>query len=133
MTTQKSFDWTTQKGSKITVTIEINHITEKEVNLDGDKFTTKTSAWTYRIASLSINGKSEKGELSYYQGNRAIKYGEIKQAGKLCPLLVLVPENVVKEVYGTEQAEIAEKAEASRKADTAYETYCAMMAKAMEE
>lgn len=118
-----STKWTTARGSEIELIT--SEITSKVIDADGHKV--EVEADGIRINEIKVNGKSHAGELTIYQGVKAIRYG---WQGK-DQLLVAIPDSTYKAIWGAYDARVAERAAAQAEADQEYEAHRAKMKKIM--
>lgn len=116
----KRYEFTTAKGSSVKLAVELEHITSDTADADGYKVEIPADVWIRKIVEFSVNGEvSKRADFTYYGKDRVIKYGEVTQKGKACPLLVLLPKDIVKDIFGEEsqkaKARVRQELEADRK------------------
>lgn len=126
----KHYDYTTERGSKISVTIDVKHQTESTRSLDGFEYTESCNYWFYTVSQFSLNGK-EIGARSIDNGIIFIGY-----QGKQ-PFRAALPAEMKNDLYSAErdyhQTVVAPKAAEAAEIDRQYENHINMMRKAMAE
>lgn len=126
----KHYEYTTERGSKISVTIDVKHQTESTRSLDGFEYTESCNYWFYTVSQFSLNGK-EIGARSIDNGIILIGY-----QGKN-PFMAALPADMKTDLYAAQmnyyQTVVAPKAAATAAADAEYEKHVAMMNRAMTE
>lgn len=124
----KTYNFKTQRGATINLTIKIDHITTETINLDGHTTEVKADEYRYSIATIKANGKALKGEFNNYQ-NTEIKVG--MQGNQ--PILVAIPEEIRKDFMAEEMAKNQQMADKIAAADQKYGEHREMMKRAMSE
>lgn len=126
----KHYEYTTERGSRISVTIDVEHKTETTRSLDGHEYTETCNYWFYTISQFSLNGK-EIGARSIDNGIILIGYQGKK------PFMAALPAEMKNDLYSAErdyyQTVVAPKAAKAAELDREYEKHAAMMRKAMTE
>lgn len=124
----KTYNWTTQRGAKISATITVEHITTKIADADGFKLPVKCSEWVRTVNCLTVNGKeTEMHELYNERGTRCILIGRVGKDR----VLVALPADVVDSVYGEEIAENKRKIDHTIKVENAAAAHRAAVYKMM--
>ena len=86
------YSWTTARGAKIALDIDVKVITEETLWNDGNEVTVPCHKWQYTINSLLVNG-------------REMKAGAYKQEiGRWQKAFVEIPDEIESEIYGEERA-----------------------------
>ncbi|OPX85940.1 MAG: hypothetical protein A4E52_01574 [Pelotomaculum sp. PtaB.Bin013] len=116
----KRYEFRTAKGSIVKLAVDVEHITTETADADGYKVEIPADIWVRKIIEFSVNGEvSKRADFTYHGKDRVIKYGEVTQKGKTCPLLVLLPKDIVEDIFGEEaraaKARIRQELEADRK------------------
>ena len=124
----KNYNFKTQRGATINLTIKIDHITTETINLDGHTTEVKADEYRYSITTIKANGNTLKGEFHNYQ-NTEIKVG--MQGNQ--PILVAIPEDVRKDFMAEEIAKNKQRIEKMMAADRKYGEHREMMKRAMSE
>lgn len=101
----KQYSWTTEKGAK--VQIEVQEVTVND-ELAADGWGTKYTEM--QVVSFALNCTKFQAEFSRHQGKRAI---EFRFQGKKA--LVLIPEEIARQIWAKEYAAIAAKLDAEVK------------------
>jgi hypothetical protein len=133
MTSRFEYKWETARGAKIEATFDLEHRTTKTVYADGWNVEVPCSEWYRRVVDIKVNGKPTAmkelvDEYSKREGSfKAIMIGKVKKDR----LLVKLPENVLKDLYGEEKAEKEAKHKKAMEAEARYEAHRKMMEKAM--
>lgn len=126
----KHYEYTTERGSKISVTIDVEHQTESARSLDGFEYAESCNYWFYTVSQFSLNGK-EIGARSIDDGIILIGY----QGNN--PFKTALPADMKADLYAAQmdhyKTVVAPKAAAAYAADAEYEKHVAMIKKAMAE
>lgn len=100
MKRSKTYNWTTQKGAKIEMTITVNHITKETTSADGWEMECSCNKWIRTIDEMKVNGKNtELKELWFENGTDCVL---IETRGK-DRVLIAIPSEVAEEIYGEER------------------------------
>lgn len=124
----KTYSWTTPRGAKISATITAEHITRETVYADGWNIEVKCSKYQYRVDTITVNGEeTERKDLWNEAGLPCI----LTAYRGLDRVLVVIPQDVIDDVYGAERAEMNQKLEAAEKAEKEYKEKYELVRKAM--
>ena len=97
---EKTFAWTTARGTKISATITVEHVTRDTINSDGFKVEVDCNKWFRQVDAMTVNGKpTELKELWDEAGKQCIL---IARKGK-DRVLVALPADVENAIYGEER------------------------------
>ena len=125
---KKNYTFKTQRGAQIELTVNIDHITTESINLDGYTTEVKADKYNYKVDTIKVNGNILNGEFYNYQ-NTEIKVG--MQGNQ--PILVAIPEEIIKDFMAEEIAKNKRKIEKMIDAERRYSEHRKMMEKAMSE
>ena len=124
----KTYNFKTQRGASIGLTVEIDHITTETINLDGHASEVEADKYRYQVSTIKVNGKALSGEFHNYQ-NTEVKVG--MQGNQ--PILVAIPEDIRKDFMAEEMAKNKQRIEKMMAADRKYGEHREMMKRAMSE
>lgn len=123
-----TFAWTTARGAKVELSVEVRHITTETVNADGVAVAVKCDKWEREVTECRLNGKDTAlKELWNERGTRCILIG---RRGK-DRILVALPKDVEEAIYGEERKAAKEKEVRRAEVEKAYQAHREMMRKAM--
>lgn len=125
---KKTYNFKTQRGAAISLTVEIDHITTETINLDGHALEVEADKYRYQVSTIKVNGKALSGEFHNYQ-NTEVKVG--MQGNQ--PILVSIPEDIRKDFMAEEMAKNEQRIEKMIAAEKEYSEHRAMMKRAMSE
>ena len=120
------YSWTTSRGSKISLDIDVKIAAQKHIWADGNDFTVPCHEWHYTINSLLVNGMEMADgaylqqigrwpeDVHYAYGMYALINGKKQQA------FVEIPDEIYAEIYGPE----AEYKKAKLEKELAVEEAC---------
>lgn len=104
------YSWTTKKGVKVEITVELREV-ERTLADGWIKETTTVKV----ITRLAINGKDLKGSFTNYQGRDAI---ETRISNKRA--IVMLPEKIAEAIFGEERRAKKERLERELAAEQEY-------------
>ncbi len=111
------------------LTVDVKHITTKEINADGHIFDVKCDEWHRSVSECRVNGKATAlKELCYERGMSCVLVG---RQGK-DRILVALPKDVEEAIYGEERKAAKEKETRRAEVEKAYQAHREMMRKAMD-
>lgn len=123
-----TFAWTTARGAKVELSVNVKHITTDTVNADGLAVEVKCDKWEREVTECRLNGKDTTlKELWSERGTACILIG---RRGK-DRILVALPKDVEEAIYGEERKAEKEKEARAKKVNSAYDAHREMMRKAM--
>lgn len=124
---KKNFEFKTQRGAEIKFTVDIQRITEKEIDADGWKVKVKSDDWKYNVENLTVNGQPKSGEFTKWDGKDVIRFG---WQGRN-PVMIALPDSVIFQIFGDEKSSAKKKQAIIDEAEDKYEAHRARMEKAM--
>lgn len=63
----KTYNWTTQRGAKIEMTITVEHITRETTSADGFEMKVSCDKWLRTIDDITVNGKNTNFKELYFE------------------------------------------------------------------
>ena len=121
---KKSYTYTTQRGAEVKLEVEVIHIT-KEENLADHNVINTVSRYEYKVASITVAGKSYNGEFANLAYD--IKVG--MQGTQ--PILVAVPSEIIADFHAAEKIEAEEKVNRMLASEKRYQEERAIVVNAM--
>lgn len=109
------YSWTTARGAKIDLDIDVKVITEETLWNDGNEVTVPCHKWQYTINSLIVNGREMKAgaykqQIGRWPENVHYAFGVyVMVNGKKQKALVEIPDEIENEIYGEERRYLNEK------------------------
>lgn len=103
------YSWTTARGAKIDLDIDVKVITEETLWNDGNEVTVPCHKWQYTINSLIVNGREMKAgaykqQIGRWPENVHYAFGVyVMVNGKKQKALVEIPDEIENEIYGEER------------------------------
>lgn len=107
--------WTTARGAKIALDIDVKVITEEKLWADGYEIMAPCRKWQYTINSLLVNDKEMKAgaykqEIGRFPEDVRYAFGVyLGVDGKKQTAFVEIPAEIEAEIYGAERAYLEDK------------------------
>lgn len=107
--------WTTARGAKIALDIDVKVITEEKLWADGYEIMAPCHKWQYTINSLLVNGQEMKAgaykqQIGRWPENVHYAFGVyVMVNGKKQKAFVEIPDAIESEIYGEERAYLEDK------------------------
>lgn len=123
------YSWTTARGAKIDLDIDVKVITEETLWNDGNEVTVPCHKWQYAINSLLVNGREMKAGAYKQETGRwpeNVHYAfcvYVMVNGKKQKAFVEIPDEIESEIYGEERAHQKAKVEKELAVDAEYEKH----------
>lgn len=122
------YSWTTARGAKIDLDIDVKVITEETLWNDGNEVTVPCHKWQYTINSLLVNGREMKSgaykqEIGRWPENVHYAFGLYAAKSKKQKAFVEIPDEVESEIYGEERAYQKAKVEKELAVSEEYEKH----------
>lgn len=120
------YSWTTARGAKIDLDIDVKIIAEEALWNDGNEITVPCRKWQYTINSLLVNGREMKAGAYKQQIGRwpeNVHYAFGVYVGKKQKAFVEIPDAIESEIYGEERAYQKAKVEKELAAGEEYEKH----------
>lgn len=125
---KNTYTWTTPRGAKVEIIVNIEHITKDVINADGLPVEIDCDKWHRKIESCKVNGKNtalkELGQIGNTDCVIIDRRGDNRIAAE-------IPADIVDSIYGEERRANAEKIKKELELADKYEAHCEMMRKAM--
>lgn len=123
------YSWTTARGAKIDLDIDVKVITEETLWNDGNEVTVHCHKWQYTINSLLVNGREMKAgaykqQIGRWPENVHYAFGVyVMVNGKKQKAFVEIPDEIEDEIYGEERRYRNEKIKRELAAGEEYEKH----------
>lgn len=124
------YSWTTARGAKIELDIDVTIVAEETLWNDGNEITVPCRKWQYTINSLLVNGREMKAGAYKQQIGRwpeSVHYAfgvYVMVNGKKQKAFVEIPDEIESEIYGEERAYQKAKVEKELAVGEEYEKHC---------
>lgn len=123
------YSWTTARGAKIDLDIDVKIITEETLWNDGNEVTVPCRKWQYTINSLLVNGREMKAgvykqQIGRWPDNVHYAFGVyVMVNGKKQNAFVEIPDDIENVIYGEERAYRRDKLERELAVEEKYEKH----------
>lgn len=124
----KSFAWTTPRGAKVEMMVNVKHVTSEVISADGFPVECACDRWEREIVSCKVNGR---GTALRILGIVCGKESVIIDRRGSQDIAAALPQNVIDAIYGEERTAKMAKLDAEIAVEKKYEEHRAMMRKAM--
>lgn len=123
-----TYTWKTPRGSEVSMTVTVHHITQETISSDGWPVDVKCDRWDRTVDHLTVNGKeTDCKQLGMISGKQVVIIGYSGHT----PICASLPSDVYDAIYGEEsrarEAKLERELEFARK----IEAHREMMRKVM--